>query len=100
MVGVGAYEESSESTTQDKLKDYERRIMEIRQQRGKKQKAESPRMKITEELKKFPEIRDGLYYKLKNKKSHNIPLLSKSHERIPADDMLRRIERGSARLSG
>ena len=101
---------SVEEAALDKLKEYERKIMEIREQRKSliakaPPPLKSPRDSFKEELRKHPEIRDGLYYRLKNKKSHHaIPLLSKSTERIPdsasADDMLRRIEKGSARLSG
>lgn len=48
-------------------------------------------------------MRDGLYYKLQDKKittSKLGPLLSRSHDRIhTADDTFRRIEKGSERLS-
>ena len=128
--GTSPLKLDKELSTSDKLKAYEKKIKDIRHQRktssilGAKsarekqpyskthlslesalQKKMSPRenFKISEELKKYPEMREGLYYKLKNKKTQPIPLLSKSHERIQpssADDTLRRIERGSARLSG
>lgn len=58
---------------------------------------------IVAEFQKNPDMREGLYYKLKDKKITTQklgPLLSRSHDRIhTADDTLRRIEKGSERLS-